>query len=155
MKPQIPGCSLQDTSKSTPRSAGIVACPPLRCSSGDSAAIPGCEPFDGWGSCIGSPNKTTFFADVATAIASASESCPASSIMSKSTVSRMSSCAKAQVVPATTPNEATLSANPLDENVTASSWGSSGASPFLRMPIGEEASVMASTTSRRRFSIAL
>ncbi len=85
-------------------SCGMVACSPSRCSRIEAPAPSGCVPCETWASWSGSPSSTTLRAAVPIASASASDTCPASSITRVSIAgaappSRLS-WAKSQAVPA-------------------------------------------------------
>ena len=63
-----------------PRSSGIVGASPSKCSRTETPLPCGCSPCDTCASWSGSPSRIRFRAEVAIARASASETCPASSI---------------------------------------------------------------------------
>ena len=65
MKPQTSGCMRRVWSRNRPRSGGIVASSPSRCSSTEAPAPGGWTPCETWASWSGSPSRTRLRAAVA------------------------------------------------------------------------------------------
>ena len=86
--------------RTTLRSGGMVAASPSRCSSTDTLVPGGCVPCETCASCSGSPSRMTLRAAVPMASASASETWPASSITSVSTLPSKFCRANSHAVPA-------------------------------------------------------
>ena len=78
-KKQIAGCIRLLIGMNTPRSAATTRSPSTRYSRQERQLSPGCVPWIGWGSCIGSSTRTMLRAAWAMARMLASETCPASS----------------------------------------------------------------------------
>eukprot|EP00967_Tisochrysis_lutea_P145297 scaffold272675_cov31-Tisochrysis_lutea.AAC.10 len=97
-KQQSDGCSLYERERNTPSSEGTVGAPRSKYSRHDWPDAAGCVPSRGAGSCIWSPRRIILRALIEAPMRFASGNWPASSTMSVSTFSCITSLANAQVV---------------------------------------------------------